>query len=413
MFVAQIFCLLITASFAFGKWDIAKNSSSMEEKFHLVYQWQYINFTWPTPEKYQEAVSSGRYAVGNSVILGVKYYKEKFYLALPKIKPGSPVSLAFVPEDVEGRKKVISNPLLVPYPSWEVNLSDKCEDNLANLQSMEIDEEGVMWIIDGRRVDPNPASTKCPPKIVLLDLNHDRRVQSYVLPEEVCSHKTCFMNDIVLDKLDDGFAYISDSSFTDPGLIIYSRKQNKAWKVRDRTMFAEPPAIIFTSHGISQSKSNNVNGIALASRNQSNDRHRTLYFTALSAFTLYSIDTALIRNTSLATSDNIHSFINEVGKKPAQSSGMIVDTSGQLFYGLVADDEVIVWDTAKPFSTARVIEKNPELMPWPDSYTFDNNGYLHLLASNVDRFTAWRLSNEDYNFKILKLYTGTCSYIYS
>lgn len=411
MLAAQIFCLLITASLACAKCNIAKNSSSTDEKFHLVYQWQYINFTWPTREKYQEAVSSGRYATGNSVILGVKYYKEKFYFALPKIKPGSPVSLAFVPEDGEER-----NPLLVPYPNWAVHLSDKCEENLANLQSMEIDEEGVMWIIDGRRVDPTPASKNCPPKIVLLDLNRDQIVQSYVLPDEVCSHKSCFMNDVVLDKpdeVDGGFAYISDSSFTDPGLIVYSRKQNKAWKLRDSTMFAEPPAIIFTSHGISQSKSNNVNGIALAPRKRSNDKHRTLYFTALSAFTLYSIDTALVRDESLATSKNIHSFINEVGKKPAQSSGMIVDTSGQLFYGLVAEDEVIVWDTAKPFSTARVIEKNPQLIPWPDSYTFDNKGYLHLLASNVDRFGAGRLSIEDYNFKLLKLYTGTCSYIYS
>lgn len=374
------------------------------EKFQFAYQWQYINFTWPSNEKYQEAISSVTYIPGNNVILGVKYYKGKLYLALPKIKPGSPVTVAYISEDVNS-----NNPLLTPFPDWKTNLNNNCDDNLFDLQSFEIDNDGIMWAIDGRRVDKT--KTKCPPKIVLLDLNEKgRRIQSYVTSNEVCSHENCFMNDLVLDDVDEGFAYITDSSFTDPGLIIYSRKENRAWKMRSPTMVAELDAINFTTHGISQTNRNNVNGIALSHKNEPNDKERILYYTALSAFTMYSINTQYLRNKTLATSPDIEKFIVKVGNKTAQSSGMIVDTSGQLYYGLVAKDTVLKWDTEKPISTAAIIETNPELMPWPDSYTFDNKGYLYLIASNVDRFGAGLLSLDNYNFKISKLYTGTCSY---
>lgn len=408
MYLYYIFAIILLVSASKQNCESELKPPSENETFELVHQWKYINFTWPSQEKYREAISAELYIPGNSVILGVKYYKEKFYLAMPKIKVGSPVSLAYIMKNSTEE----TNPLLTPFPDWSTNLNENCSMNLENLQSMEIDEEGLMWIIDGRRVDPT--SKKCPPKLLLLDLNQNGRiVHTYILPDDVCSHETCSMNDVVLDDVDGGFAYITDNSFTDPGLIIYSRKQNKAWKVRDSTMYAEENAIHFSVHGILQSKQNNVNGIALAQRKHSNDENRLLYFTALSAFTLYSIDSYVLRNETLATSSDVGKFINAIGNKTAQSAGMIVDSKGELFYGLVAQDAVLKWNTSQDISTVEIVERNPELMSLPDSYTIDDEGYLYLLASNIVRFAAGKTTLEENNFKLLKLYIGACSYIFS
>lgn len=387
---------------------VPNNNVAKTETFQLVYEWKFVNFTWLSHEEYEQSVSNGNYVPGNIVMLGVKYYKDKFYLAMPRIKKGSPVTLAYVPKVPEDGNYL--NPLLTPYPDWMTHTSNDCEKTLQNLQSMEIDNDGIMWIIDGRRIDKT--DHKCPPKIVLLDLNNrGQMVQSYVVPDEVCSHENCFLNDLVLDDADGGYAYITDASFTDPGLIIYSRKQNRAWKVRDDTMFAEEAARNFTAHGILQPGRNNINGIALQQKSKKGG-NRLLYYTAQSALAMYSIDTELLLNESLAKTELLHKSIVNVGNKIAQSAGMIVDSAGQLYYGIMTEDAVYRWDTEKPLSTQELIEKNPELMPWPDSYSFDKSGYLYLLASNVDRFAAGKLTRNDYNFKLLKLFTGTCSYLY-
>ncbi|GLV41066.1 yellow-b [Carabus blaptoides fortunei] len=314
-------------------------------------------------------------------MLGVKYYKDKFYLAMPKIKKGSPVTLAYMPKiPNDGSYK---NPLLTPYPNWKTHTSNDCETILQNLQSMEIDNAGIMWVIDGRRTDKT--DHKCPPKIVLLDLNNlGRTVQSYVVPNEVCSHESCALNDLVLDDADGGYAYITDSSATDPGLIIYSKRQNRAWKVRDPTMFAEEAARNFTAHGILQPGRNNINGIALQQKSSGDDK-RLLYYTAQSAFVMYSVDTELLRNESLAKTEVIHRNIVNVGRKTAQSAGMIVDSTGQLYYGIMTEDAVYRWNTKKPLSTQVLIEKNPELMPWPDSYAFDKSGGYYMIERKMKR----------------------------
>lgn len=74
-----------------------------------------------------------------------------------------------------------------------------------------------MWVLDGRRIDPT--SRKCPPKIVLLDLKQNGRiVQQYIVPKDICTSDNCFLNDIVLEEFDGGFAYITDTNEKDPGI---------------------------------------------------------------------------------------------------------------------------------------------------------------------------------------------------
>lgn len=380
-------------------------NNAYNERFELLYDWNYINFTWPNPKVYQKAISSGFYIPENNAIVGVKYYDDKLYLALPKSKPGTPVTLAWVEQTPV--TLTVRNPLLNPFPSWQMNVASNC-DGLQNVQSMEIDRKGIMWVLDGRRIDET--NHKCPPKIVLLDIKSGGRViQTYKLPNEICSHDSCFLNDIVLEEFEGGFAYITDTS-DDPGLIVFSRQFNRAWKVRDPTMFAQAEAVNFSVHGFVHSHMTPIDGIALSPVACLDDPDRRVYYSALTGLNVYSISTKVLRNEQLSTSMSIHRYIRDEGPKPGPSDGLMMDSTGFLYFGLLTDSAVAKWNIKAPINTSQVVDQNSDTIVWPDSFGFDTFGTLYLVANNIDYFMQHNASRDNINFRLLKLYTGTCSY---
>ncbi|KAK5642287.1 hypothetical protein RI129_008454 [Pyrocoelia pectoralis] len=379
------------------------------EKFDIEFQWSYINFTWRSPMDYHRAVSNLRYIPENNAMAGIKYYNDRMYIALPRLRKGTPVTLAFIP--INSKSK--NNPLLRPYPSWEMNVGKNCS-SFQNVQSMEIDRFGVMWVIDGVRMN---GLTKCPPKIVLLDLKDGGRVlHTYVVPNDVSLYQGGFLNDIVVDESDGGFAYITDNSVQDPGLVVYSRVYNKSWKLRDASMFGEIDASDFAVDGLMNDDLVPIDGIALGPLPVRRKDSRMVYYCALSGYSLYGISAAVLKNEELCKTGEWRRDIEYIGKKKSQSDGLIMDNKGNLYYGLLSRYGVAKWNTKKPLQSARNVEKDKTKFVWPDSFSFDMDGNLYLLANGINKFFSLtyelRLSS-DMKFKILRSYTGTNSYLYS
>lgn len=266
-----------------------------------------------------------------------------------------------------------------------------------------------MWVLDGRRIDPS--TRKCPPKIILLDLKGEGRVvHSYNVPPHVCKPNSCFLNDLVLDEIGAGYAYITDTDENDPGIIVYSKGQNRAWKVRDSSMFAQNEALNFTVSGVTHYRKTPVDGIALTPMYTLDDPDRRVFYTALAGLNVYSISTRALRTEKVAISRDVRKFIRNEGRKLGVSDGMMMDSNAVLYYGHLTDDSIVMWNTKKPIGTQRVIEKSSELLKWPDSFGFDTFGTLYLLSNNIDYFMNRAISPNDINFRILRYYTGTCSY---
>lgn len=401
---------LVEYVFAITGECVSLKNNANNEKFDLVYDWNYINFTWPNAKAYEDAVSSKRYIPENNVIVGVKFYNEKFYLALPKAKPGAPVTLAWL-NQYPDRNIHSSNPLLTPYPSWKMNTDSDCR-SLQNVQSMEIDRKGIMWVLDGRRIDAHNQINDCPPKILLLDLNSGGRIiKNYIVPNEVCKHDSGFLNDIVVDEFDGGYAYITDTS-SDPGLIVYSRKLNRAWKVRDKTMFPQPEAANFMVHGHVHTDPTPIDGIAMDPPDSLDDPNRLVYYTALVGINIYAINSSVLRNENLATSSKISNYVIDVGRKSGPSDGLMMDSEGDLYFGILTQDSVVKFNTKESAGTVQVVDQNSNWIIWPDSFGFDPFGNLYLVANNIDYFLSHDISRNNINFRLLKLYTGTCSYLY-
>ena len=96
---------------------------------------------------------------------------------------------------------------------------------------MEIDPKlGKMWVIDAGRIDvfATPIN-KCPPKLIIIDLETNDIITSYTFPNEVLGYETNFINDIVIDPINGDWAYMSDTgigpiSGMPGGIIVYDAK---------------------------------------------------------------------------------------------------------------------------------------------------------------------------------------------
>lgn len=374
-------------------------SFAQEGNFTVRYQWANINYTWRSPEEYQNSVQNKSYIPENNAMCGVKVYKDKLFLALPRIRSGTPITLATVSKSDD----LITDPLLDPYPSWEMNVGTNCS-SIKNIQSMEIDKNGIMWILDGSRYNN---VTNCPPKLILLDLNNNGSVvHTYDFPNDICHWEGCFLNDVVIDG---DFAYITETSADDPGLIVFSRYENKSWKIRDTTMMPEPDAINFTVNGWPNGKPVPIDGIAISPET---DKERIIYYTALTGFNIYGISNTVLKNETLCSGEDWKQHIIHLGKKVGQSDGMVMDKNGTLFYGVLPLNGIATWQKDTPFNTTTLIDQDNSSMHWPDSFGFDEDGYLYVVSNNIHKYFDPNYVtefNDDIKFRVHIKYTGTTS----
>ncbi|XP_012152591.1 dopaminechrome tautomerase [Megachile rotundata] len=382
-------------------------ATTCHEPFQVIFQWNTIEVVWPTEEERQFALDHNDYVQANNFIAGIKFWKGKMYLTVPRWKNGVPVTLGVTSATPVNR---VTNPKLEAFPNWEMQKIDDCSA-LQFVQSMEIDPLGRMWVPDSGKMSPLSIETKttCPPKLVILNLEKNGEVlRTYEFPPHVARHGTAHLNDIVLDHEDGGMAYITDSDREDPGIIVYSLRNNTSWKVRHDSMKAKPEAVSFM---ISKTPINTpiaVDGIALSPASVS---ERQVYYSPLSSFHLYSIPTSVLKTNMT----NVDEHVNELGRKNSQTDGMMMSAKGVLYFGLLADDAVAMWDTKQSSSFAtgqRVISRDHERMQWPDTFAFDEDGNFYCVTNSLQNILNNRVNASVPNYRVVRARTGVKSYQY-
>lgn len=379
--------------------------TTCHEPFQVVFQWNTIDVIWPSEEKQNYATEHGDYIPANNFIAGIKFWKGKMYLTVPRWKNGVPVTLGVTSATVMNGNTA---PKLEAFPNWDMQEVGDC-NAFQLVQSMEIDPKGRMWVLDSGKMSPLSVEVKitCPPRLVILDLeNNGEILRTYEFPPQVARHGTAHLNDIVLDHEDGGMAYITDSDREDPGIIVYSLSNNTSWKVRHDSMKAKPEAVRFM---VSKSLINmpiSVDGIALS---PASVEDRQVYYSPLSSFHLYSIPTSVLKSNL----SNVDEHVKELGKKISQTDGMMMSAKGALYFGLLADDAVAMWDTKQSFTTGqRVISRDHERMQWPDTFAFDENGNFYCVTNSLQNILTNRVNTSVPNYRIVRAKTAVKSYQY-
>nr|CAI5844183.1 unnamed protein product [Callosobruchus analis] len=345
------------------------------------------------------------------MVAGPRIYKDKVYITMPKFRPGVPVTLGSFPLASQER---INIPIK-PYPSWEMNTLDNCR-SLQSVLGTEVDRRGIMWVLDGHRTNNANNGIHCPPKLVLLDLNkRGTAVRSYTFPNELCLTDGGFLNDVVIDETTGTFAYITDNSVIDPGVIVYSYRENRAWKLRDGSMFPEVNVAGYIIDGFQVNFLGTVNGIALSPYTDA--KPRVLFYSSLTGTGVYGLSTSVLKYEQLSKDNSWRKYVKLVGEKQGPSDGMFMDNKGNLYYGILSRYGVGKWNMFEPFETSEVVYENRETLIWPDGFTMDSKGNLYLVSNQAFRFFA---SNETLlftpdviKFRINVLYTGAKKYMYS
>lgn len=52
-------------------------------------------------------------------------------------------------------------------------------------------------------------------------------------------------------------------------------------------------------------------------------------------------------------------------------------------------------------------------LQWPDTFGFDESGYLYVATNRLQRFKGNKYDSDETNFRIVRIYTGAKSYMYS
>ena len=215
---------------------------------------------------------------------------------------------------------------------------------------------------------------------------------------------TVYLNEIVVDHEDDGYAYISDNDSQHPGIIVFSLRERRSWKVYHQTMRANPAAFDVIVNSTKIAMHPNIKGMTLSPASVKN---RLVYYAPLSSYQMFTIPTRSLKSGS-------SEGVRLLGIKPLQSDGMTMSAKGRLFFGYVGMSAIVTWDTGKPpFSTHQVIlAQNEDRLQWPDSFGISANGVLYNSAKRQLVIRSDKMVPSRKNFRITRTDIGAKGYQY-
>ncbi len=338
----------------------AHNSSTVQPS--VLYSWTLIDFDWESVgTSRDEALASGAFIPENCALAGLKFYAGDAYVTIPRWKPGVPSTM---------NKVVLSStgsPVLQPYPP---NL----HNDLVYVQSMEIDPDGVMWILEIGREFWN-ASSRGGPSLVLYDMAKERLVDRFDFPDEVAPYETNFLNDLVVDVVR-RVAYISDAQGPDGAVVVVDMNAHTAARFSSAVTQRDPTYLMNFSYAglFNVAVPTATDGVAL------DPSRKLLYFTPLQGLNLYRIPTSSLRSllpsssSSAAAaemrSEDIAGDVVLVGTKTSPADGMTFDENGVLYSGAVADPDnsVFKWDPVSSSGDSLDIAHDAH---WADTFAFN------------------------------------------
>lgn len=139
-----------------------------------------------------------------------------------------------------------------------------------------------------------------PPTLYIIDLNNDRIIHRYPIPDDnrlPATNLASLTIDTTKNTCRDAFAYIPD--FSGYGLIVFSLRENRSWRVTHNYFYLEPTGGEFLISGHRFQWNDGVFSVELT--DIKSNGFRDAYFHSMAGLHFYKVSTRVLRNETLAT----------------------------------------------------------------------------------------------------------------
>jgi hypothetical protein len=365
----------------------------------VVHEWVTLNYTWDAKHTYDNYIKTNKFIPSNCLLAGINVDIDgSIYLTVPRWKNGVPATL---------NRLETTSQTLTPFPSWDSQIEGDAT-GIQNVQSMTIDKNHKMWIVDvGRRnfFNANPLlKTSAPATVWIVDMNTKAVTDKYIFPSSIVDYSESFLNDVVVDE-DRNFAYFSDA-WGDGAIIVLNMNTHESRRYTGPSTQRDPSySLIVNGHNYGKNIfTTPIDGIAIT------DDKQALFYCQVQGTTLYRLSTSILQNFT-TTNTQIDAVVETLGTKEP-SDGMKY-LHNQLYWGALtisAYYTVTVNATNHPnFNTdVKVSESSPETMEWIDTFAIDlqSNQALYFVSNRLDQFMTGAMDftgKNGANMRILRI----------
>lgn len=269
---------------------------------------------------------------------------------------------------------------LRPYPdkdwnSWGKKEESRPDAHFSSVQSLFVDGNNVLWILDS----PAPFSQAVSPiraKLVGIDLGSDRIKKVIMLDKAVVSPSS-FLRNVCVDQWE-SHAYISDAGTG--ALIVTDLNRGMSRRVLSDDPSTKAEQVVLTIGGKEMRDDQgkpvrlHVDGIAL------DEESANLYYHALSAHTLYRIQTRYLNDPTLS-GEELGKHVERLADT-GYAVGIAMDSDYNLY---LTDPEENAIKRYRVFDNSLVTLIKDDQITWPDNISIVPGDYIYFTASQFNR----------------------------
>ncbi|XP_065337016.1 protein yellow-like [Cloeon dipterum] len=320
------------------------SSLATAANFNLVYQWNELDYEWPSEASRTQAIENGTYKPQNIKVRFMAVFGTRIFLSL-HFSNGIPVTLV----SLSTSSASSASPKLTPFPSWDMHGYGDC-DKIEEATGLEVDSSGMLWVLD-----EGSTNTNCTAKLWIFNNNHTELIHRFSF--------RFYVNDLVLDETRNGTrAYISRRR--QRHIVVFSLDRNQSWMV-------ETPGI-------------EVLSIALSPK--SKEEPKQLYLSKWNSNELYSISVDALRKGTPTANPKL------IGKWTATDSyRMLMDNHGTLHAAFWGKNYINSWNTSQPFEEQRFHEVTVRILYWPFTFGLDQSETLWMTVFDAESVQKLRL----------------------
>lgn len=299
-------------------------------------EWTGGNIEWPCDSTKSIYVSSGRYISKNIIATRGQIYKDNAILALPRYKPGVPVTLATVSLNQKGCEATLK-----PFPCMSLQEEGNCQ-NLQSVVDLFIDPQEVLWVLDVGVVNTlGDPLRQCPPKVVAISLKTGKVLKTLDLSGLVVKASRLQYIAVEYDPIGAPFVYVTDAATR--SILVFDVARNKAYRV------VLPTAVT------SGCQRRDVLYLALVTKGCGNN---FLVFSYLCSGHVFSIRTDYLRSGSL------NGRITDLGVKQHKLIILGTDLGSAIFFRYEGKPEIYRWDANTDFKPQnfQIVYKSPDCL---------------------------------------------------